>query len=320
MVDVATGIALTTVFFTGMESDFFPRGIAITPGGDTVYVTGIDDFNNGFLIPISTLTNQAGTPLFLNAFGPGEVAITPDGQTVYVTTSSPSVIPIDVATQTALPPISFENGADSIVITPDQAPVANFEVEVGGVGSSTNFDASGSYSPVATVTTYAWDFGDGDSDVSEFPAISHIYSQPGTYEVLLTVTNSAGTSTMQTFTGKTVSNNGGENAQTSQSITIGNLASPTNLTGKRIARCYNSLNIITWSAPSGTPPAAYRVYRNSLDSLVATIAGDRAHKYVDRHIWQSVAYTYYVVSVDEEGNEYAPASITIYPSFVACQQ
>ena len=49
----------------------------------------------------------------------------------------------------------------------------------------------------ATITAYQWDFaGDGETDLSSFtsPQTSHSYTEAGTYDAVLTVTDSAGNS------------------------------------------------------------------------------------------------------------------------------
>ena len=51
-----------------------------------------------------------------------------------------------------------------------------------------------------------------------------MYAHPGSYTVRLTVTNSAGTSTTQVFTGQTVSNQGGPQATTTHTVAV---ATPT---------------------------------------------------------------------------------------------
>ncbi len=52
-----------------------------------------------------------------------------------------------------------------------------------------SFDASGSTDDVAIVS-YAWDFGDGTTGTGE--TTTHIYTDPGTYTVTLTVRDAAG--------------------------------------------------------------------------------------------------------------------------------
>lgn len=62
-------------------------------------------------------------------------------------------------------------------------------------GGPIGFDASGSSDPnggAVTITGYAWDFGDGSTGSGVAPI--HAYASPGTYAVLLTVTNTLGLS------------------------------------------------------------------------------------------------------------------------------
>ena len=67
---------------------------------------------------------------------------------------------------------------------------------------------------------YAWNFGDGRTGLTTSPTVSHTYAAAGTYTVTLTVTDSAGTSTTQVFTGQTMSRNGGPSAQRTKTVTI----------------------------------------------------------------------------------------------------
>ncbi|WP_345506241.1 lamin tail domain-containing protein [Terrabacter aeriphilus] len=70
----------------------------------------------------------------------------------------------------------------------NRAPVAAFSSTVSG--STAAFDSSGSNDPDGTITSYAWDFGDGSSGTGASP--SHPYAAAGTYTVRLTVTDDAG--------------------------------------------------------------------------------------------------------------------------------
>ncbi len=62
------------------------------------------------------------------------------------------------------------------------------------VGGATAFDASASSDPDSgvTITSYAWNFGDGITATTSSPTTTHTFVQPGTYTVTLTVTNSVG--------------------------------------------------------------------------------------------------------------------------------
>ncbi|MDG6219290.1 MAG: C1 family peptidase [Candidatus Thermoplasmatota archaeon] len=52
------------------------------------------------------------------------------------------------------------------------------------------FDGTKSYNPYAMITSYLWDFGDGN--ISYEPSPNHIYTRNGTYQVTLTVQDSLG--------------------------------------------------------------------------------------------------------------------------------
>ncbi len=73
-------------------------------------------------------------------------------------------------------------------------------------GSPVNFDASASSDPDSgvSVSTYNWNFGDGTTQTSAAPTVSHTYSQPGAYTVTLTVTNSLGLTSAPVTTGVSV--------------------------------------------------------------------------------------------------------------------
>jgi PKD repeat protein len=77
-------------------------------------------------------------------------------------------------------------------VTVDAPPMASFTMSSNSPtpGSSVNFDAGGSSDAVGTITTYAWNFGDGSTGTGSDP--SHAFAAGGTYAVALTVTNDAG--------------------------------------------------------------------------------------------------------------------------------
>ncbi|MEQ4518932.1 PKD domain-containing protein [Pseudarthrobacter sp. B907] len=71
---------------------------------------------------------------------------------------------------------------------PNQPPVAAFTSSVTNLAAA--FDATGSKDPDGTISSYAWDFGDGGSGTGA--TASHSYAAAGTYQVTLTVTDGAG--------------------------------------------------------------------------------------------------------------------------------
>jgi PKD repeat protein len=56
---------------------------------------------------------------------------------------------------------------------------------------NTTFDASSSNATSGSITSYGWDFGDGSSASTTDPVMTHIYTLHGTYNITLTVKNSA---------------------------------------------------------------------------------------------------------------------------------
>lgn len=95
--------------------------------------------------------------------------------------------------------------------------------------------------------------------------------------------------------------------------------SPVHLRGKQVENRFATqtdfVNIITWKAPSsGETPAAYEIYRNSdLTELIATIPGKDRLRFKDHNRKKNHVYTYFIVSVDEFGNQSPSASVTIHP-------
>ncbi len=68
----------------------------------------------------------------------------------------------------------------------------------GTVGESISFDSNGSSDPDGSIAAYAWTFGDGVSSNEDNP--SHTYNVPGTYQVVLTLTDNDGATGTDTTT------------------------------------------------------------------------------------------------------------------------
>ena len=66
-----------------------------------------------------------------------------------------------------------------------------------GLGDTVIFDASASYDPDGDIDFYRWNFGDGSSEIID-TAPDHVYNDPGSYEVVLTVVDNNGTSATAT--------------------------------------------------------------------------------------------------------------------------
>ena len=88
----------------------------------------------------------------------------------------PKLLYLSVGTGGTPPTASFTDTADTTV------------------PGAVDFDASASTpSPGATLQNYTWNFGDGSAPVNTTtPTTTHIYATPGSQQVTLTVTDSAG--------------------------------------------------------------------------------------------------------------------------------
>jgi hypothetical protein len=77
---------------------------------------------------------------------------------------------------------------------PGEPPTASFTYSppIPGPGSVITFDASASFSPGGSITSYTWDFGDGTVTTTTNPTITYSYPIDGNYTVQLTITDNNG--------------------------------------------------------------------------------------------------------------------------------
>ena len=92
----------------------------------------------------------------------------------------------------------------SIIVREVGCPNANIQVTPGSTGAvpfTVSFDASGSSvneESGSSITSYSWDFGDGDTDIGIIT--THTYNNIGLYPVILTITDSNGKKDYATVT------------------------------------------------------------------------------------------------------------------------
>ncbi|MEZ4988194.1 MAG: PKD domain-containing protein [Saprospiraceae bacterium] len=86
----------------------------------------------------------------------------------------------------------------AIVVNATLAPIAElFATPTNGTAPfRSDFDASASVANATGGLTFAWQFGDG-ATAGNSPTVSHTYNAPGTYNAIVTVSNSAGLSDQQ---------------------------------------------------------------------------------------------------------------------------
>jgi len=126
--------------------------------------------------------------------------------------------------------ISIGNQTLTITQQPNSPPVAVASIVSSSAtvppsfstGVAINFSGSGSSDPDGTITSYAWNFGDGSFGSGVSP--SHSYTAVGTYVVTLTVTDNLGASgsDSQTLVISESSNNPGQHLWSATVGTTGN--------------------------------------------------------------------------------------------------
>ncbi len=100
---------------------------------------------------------------------------------------------------------------------PNRAPTA--VIGVGCAELSCTVDGSDSFDPDGAIASYAWDFGDGGTDVGI--TASHTYAAAGSYAVTLTVTDDDGATGVDTR-GVTVAEGGGQISFVGQAMSNAN--------------------------------------------------------------------------------------------------
>ena len=88
-----------------------------------------------------------------------------------------------------IPPITTNQSPTAIITADPTSGVAPLEVSFNGLGSS---------DPNGSITSYVWDFKDGNTGNGQ--TINHTFSSTGSYNVLLTVTDNEGASDSTTKT------------------------------------------------------------------------------------------------------------------------
>ena len=133
-------------------------------------------------------------------FGDGATSTEADPTHTYTNATSETIV------RTATLTVTDDNGATSVstlvidVWPENQAPTADVVAtpESGKTPLTVQFDGTASADADGTVSTYEWDFDDGDTSSSASPL--HEFTAAGTYEVTLTVTDDDGATDTETVT------------------------------------------------------------------------------------------------------------------------
>lgn len=255
-----------------------PEGIAISPDNTQAWVCN----GSGDTVSVINISNHSSVTTTSVGTTPRSIAITPDSTQAWESNGdADTVMAIDHTTHLVTHTVKFTKDSKpfGIAITPDQAPTARFTETI--KKTTVAFDASASSSPYGRIATYAWDFGDGTPQQTEtVPQVSHTYAQDGSFSVTLIVTNTSGTSTKKTFTGQTVSNNGGPSARLSRQITTG--FAPSKFKGKtKIREQSKKLFLKTkWTKSSSSTVSRYKIFAHN--KKIASISARHDRKYTLR--------------------------------------
>ena len=307
-----------------LTSNSQPNNIAVSGDGrwlclanENINEATVVDLTNYFALDIPI----GGRPTNFTQQG---VAISPDSKTaVFTNLYIGQIATIELATQLVTNTVVGGNPV-FVAITPDQAPVASFTSTIAPPLSPSTFTST-STTQVGTIASYFWDFGDGNTLVTAVNPVQHTYATGGTYTVTLTVTNSAGTSTTQTFTGQTVSNNGGPSATTASQINVPilpppppSIFPPIDLKGVQVSNQFltqtDNVAILEWEAPTaGIKPVAYLIYGDAgLTHLIAKVPGKRLDYRIHNQKKNKI-YIYYIVSEGPNGETSVAAPVTVTP-------
>jgi DNA-binding beta-propeller fold protein YncE len=210
--DIGAGGVLSAKSRASIPAGEGAYAIAISPDGHSLYVANdeggeaeaISQYDIG---PGGLLSPKPQAFVAAPTFGAEGIAMTPDGRNVYLAGEGALLLAqYDVGpggTLSAKSPPSVTAGHTpwGVVATPDQGPSASFSSSAAPAGSPTTFNGAASSDPDGTVSSYSWSFGDGTTGSGAAP--THIYAVPGTYTVTLQVTDDAGCSAAEVFTGQT---------------------------------------------------------------------------------------------------------------------
>jgi 6-phosphogluconolactonase (cycloisomerase 2 family) len=202
-----------------------PTGTAISPDGKNLFYT-VDDVAGTV---VSTAIGSDGAigvnKLAVTGDGPRTVVAHPNGADIYVAADDPNqLFSYSYGATGELTPLgapaALSNGTQAFqgaVVTPNQGPVAAFSQGTTPASVVATFNANASTDDTG-IASYRWDFGDGKTQTTTIPTVSHKYATNGTYHVTLRVTDVEGCSVTRVYTGQTVLCNGGPAAQVTKTI------------------------------------------------------------------------------------------------------
>ena len=283
---IAADGTLASVAGSPFPAPWDQQGVTVTPDGRRLYTT-----SSGAGEPLSAfsiagdggLSAIAGSPFTAGGDHANSVAVTPDSRYMFVTNSGEpewngtgptysTVSALSIApggSLSAIPGSPFATGYSpaELAVSPDEGPAAAFSATAAPASDPTTLDATTSSDPDYPLASYRWEFGDGQTEATSSATTTHAYSAAGTYTATLTVTDAAGCSTVQVFTGQTVSCNGSALARVSHPVTVPTSARLT------VSLDGSGSGTVT-SSPSGTSCPGTCSYAYAAGTQVTLLATD----------------------------------------------
>lgn len=199
------------------------RSIAVSPDGTRALVANPGDSTiSRFLVAADGVLTSAGTAT-TGPTGAAAVLISPSGEHAYVGGTSAlgayNLSPVGTMTAQTSSPINTDGAQTALAIATDQGPQVKLNTVAAPATAPSTFEAGASQDPDGAVVKWEWDFGDGSTATGH--GVSHIYQQPGTYLVKLTITDDEGCSAISKYTGQSTSCAGSPYAVLTTSIDVG---------------------------------------------------------------------------------------------------
>jgi len=192
-----------------------PVNVAISPDGSTAYVASS---STGDITPVNLIKETAETNISVTS-ALSDVAFAPNGAlAIALNPTSNQAFEINTQSGSITTSVGVGNDPVAVAVTPDQPPNAVLIVTQGALGSPTTFSASSSTVVFGSITNYFWNFGDGTTELTTTPSVSHTYNAYGDYIASVTEVSSGGTSTTYVFGSTQAYLNGNQSAVARQSI------------------------------------------------------------------------------------------------------
>ena len=251
-------------------------GLAITPNNQYIYTCDPFSLHN-FQASIASRFSPIITNTITLSFGyePSALAVTSDGDTLYVLTSNNSLVPFDISNP-ASPVIGTILALESTSAYDLTILPDNSALYISDLGSNNVLvvDITNRLTPVLSI-----------SPIPVGSSPKAIVATPAPIPPIPPLINP-----------------------------------PASVTGCKTQNVFllqtELINKITWTPPTtGNTPVQYKIYRDAaLTEPVATVPAAGSLEYYDHNRQPNIIDSYYIISIDANGNRSIPSSVTVTTS------